>query len=295
MESTFEVTELGALGFGLGPCWSSPGCRRPALKCSGGGQCPGAGLDCGSPTPAFRSRQLGSGTARRAGHCGAGPRPWPCPSPPLLASASAHGEGALRTEALATLSLNEAERTRGWRFARRPWGADSFRAAGKASRERHSPDTSLPRTWKKGGPLPGRHRREGGPPPGRHRLRSEAEPSPMEGPIQLETASGGFHGGPGVERPLPAQGTRVRSWTGKVHVPQSTEACAPQPLSRCSGAPEQQPLTPGNVEPGLHTGSRALPLEGSPSSSQLELTETRRSQDNNDNKGPSWICSEKRL
>lgn len=76
----------------------------------------------------------------------AAPRPGPCPSPPVLASGSAHGEGALRMEALATLSLNEAERTRGWRSIRRAWGADGFRAAGKASRERHSPDTSLPGT-----------------------------------------------------------------------------------------------------------------------------------------------------
>ena len=152
MESAFEVSELGAQGFGSGPRWSSPGCRRPALESSGGGQCPGAGLDCGSPTSAFRSRQLGPGTARRAGHCGAAPRPWPCPSPPPLASASAHGESAQRTEALATLSLNEAERTCGRRFACRAWGDDSFRAAGKASRERHSPDTSFPGTWKKGDP-----------------------------------------------------------------------------------------------------------------------------------------------
>lgn len=77
---------------------------------------------------------------------------------------------------------------------------------------------------------------------------------------------------------------------GRPHVPRSTEVRAPQPLSRCSGA--WQPLTLGNVEPGLHTESRALPLEGSPGSSQLELAETRRSQDNNNNnKGPSWICS----
>lgn len=48
---------------------------------------------------------------------GAAPRPGPCPSPPLLASAPAHGEGTLRTEALANLSLNEAERTRERRLA----------------------------------------------------------------------------------------------------------------------------------------------------------------------------------
>ena len=211
MESAFKVSELGAQGFGSGPRWSSPGCRRPALESSGGGQCPGAGLDCGSPTSAFRSRQLGPGTARRAGHCGAAPRPWPCPSPPPLASASAHGESALRTEALATLSLNEAERTCGWRFACRAWGDDSWQSQQGEAQPRHQ----LPWDLEEGGPLPGRHRREGGPPPGRHRLRSEAEPSPIEGPIQLETASGGFQGGPGVERPLPAQGTGVRSWTGK--------------------------------------------------------------------------------
>lgn len=76
---------------------------------------------------------------------------------------------------------------------------------------------------------------------------------------------------------------------GRPHVPRSTEVHTPRPLSRCSGA--WQPLARGRGAWKNHC-SRALPL-GEPGSSQLELPQRpgRSHDNNNNNKGPSWMCS----
>lgn len=121
-----------------------------------------------------------------------------------------------------------------------------------------------------GGPPPDQHRTKGGPPPARHRRHSE--PSRIEWPLRLETASRGFQGSPGVESPLPVQGTRARSWTGKTPLASehrstcatiaepvlpSPGAASADPRERGAWAPHGKPGTAPRGEPlSLTTGAR---------------------------------------